>query len=249
MLKTRAIAEELMDADDLAPETYSHVVHDLARVNTLTLARRPTLAFLESVRRAQLAGRLRAMAAANPGSKVHARRTTLKILDVGFGDGDMLRTIHRWAEAHSVDATLVGIDLNPRSARAAAEATPEGVAIEWRTGDYADCAGEGWDIVISSLVAHHMTHEQLIGFLRFMDREAAAGWFVNDLHRHGFAWTGFPLLASLMRWHPIVRHDGQLSIARSYRPAEWAPILAEAGIEGAEVRRVFPFRLCVSKRR
>jgi 2-polyprenyl-3-methyl-5-hydroxy-6-metoxy-1,4-benzoquinol methylase len=249
MLAARAIAEELMDADDLAPETYTRVVHDLARVNTLTLARRPTLAFLEAVRRAQLAGHLRAMAAANPGLKVHARRTTLKILDVGFGDGDMLRTIHRWADAHSVDATLVGIDLNPRSTLAAAEATPPDMAIEWRTGDYESCAGEGWDVVLSSLVAHHMTHEQLIGFLRFMDREAAAGWFVNDLHRHGFAWMGFPLLATLMRWHPIVRHDGQLSIARSYRPAEWAPILAEAEIEGAEIHRVFPFRLCVSKRR
>jgi 2-polyprenyl-3-methyl-5-hydroxy-6-metoxy-1,4-benzoquinol methylase len=249
MLAVRAIAGELMDADDLAPEIYARVVHDLAKVNTLTMARRPTLAFLESVRRAQLAGHLRALAAANPGAQVHARRTTLKILDVGFGDGDMLRAIHRWAAANSVDATLVGIDLNPRSAAAAIEATPRDMAIEWRTGDYAECAGEGWDVVLSSLVAHHMTHEQLIAFLRFMDAQAAQGWFVNDLHRHGFAHFGFPLLATLMRWHPIVRHDGQLSIARSYRPAEWLPILAEAGVEGAEVNRVFPFRLCVSKHR
>lgn len=226
MLATRAIAEELMDADDLAPETYARVVHDLAKVNTLTLARRPTLAFLSSLK----AGRLR-------------------ILDVGFGDGDMLRAIHRWARKNAVDATLVGIDLNPRSRAAAIEATPHDMGIAWRTGDYADCAGEGWDVVISSLVAHHMTHDQLIGFLRFMDRESAAGWFVNDLHRHGFAYRGYPVLATLMRWHPIVRHDGQLSIARSYRPAEWTPMLAEAGIAGADVRRVFPFRLCVSKRR
>jgi hypothetical protein len=38
-----------------------------------------------------------------------------------------------------------------------------------------------------------------------------------------------------------------LSIARSYRPAEWPPILAEAGISDAKVQRFFPFRLCVSK--
>jgi hypothetical protein len=60
---------------------------------------------------------------------------------------------------------------------------------------------------------------------------------------------GFPLLARLMRWHPIVRHDGQLSIARSYRPAEWPPVLTEAGITGAHVARIFPFRLCVAKYR
>ena len=225
MLATRAIAEELMDADDLDPETYVAVVHDLARVNTLTMARRPTLDFLKSIE-----GRLR-------------------ILDVGFGDGDMLRSIAKWAARSGRAVELVGIDLNPRSALAAAGATPPECNIDYSTGDYADLAGQHWDVIISSLVAHHMTHEQLIAFLRFMDTAAQKGWFINDLHRHGFAYRGFPLLARIMRWHPIVRHDGQLSVARSYRPAEWLPILQEAGISGATVARVFPFRLCVTKTR
>ena len=90
-----------------------------------------------------------------------------------------------------------------------------------------------------------MSRDQLVAFLRFMDWESRIGWFVNDLHRHGFAYTGWPLLAGLMRWHPIVRHDGRLSITRFYRPDEWPPFLMEAGIEGARVFRQFPFRLCV----
>jgi hypothetical protein len=49
-----------------------------------------------------------------------------------------------------------------------------------------------------------------------------------------------------MRWHPMVKADGTLSIARSYRPAEWPPILAEAGVSAC-VYRSFPFRLCVEK--
>lgn len=224
MLATRAMSEELMDADDLDPATYADVVHDLAKVNTLTMARRPTLAFLERL-----------------------PRKKLRILDVGFGDGDMLRAIAIWARRTGRDIDPVGIDLNPRSADAARSATSAGVPITYRTGDYANLAGEGWDVIISSLVAHHMTHTQLINFLRFMEAEARAGWFVNDLHRHGFAYFGYPLLATLMRWHPIVRHDGKLSIARSYRPDEWPPILREAGIKDATVSRVFPFRLCVSK--
>ena len=52
-------------------------------------------------------------------------------------------------------------------------------------------------------------------------------------------------LAAIARWHPIVRHDGRVSIARSFRPPEWRAILAEAGIDGARVFRAFPFRLCV----
>jgi 2-polyprenyl-3-methyl-5-hydroxy-6-metoxy-1,4-benzoquinol methylase len=228
MLAARAIADELMDDPSLDVATYTRVLHDLARVNTITMARRPTLSFLHRA----LMG-----------------RKSFRLLDVGFGDGDMLRAIARWAQARGVTAELVGVDLNPRSEAAAHDATPADMAIDYRTGDYADCVGEGWDCVISSLVAHHMTRAQLVAFLRFMEAEARAGWLINDLHRHGFAYTGWPLLAGMMRWHPIVRHDGRLSIARSYRPAEWPPLLAEAGIAGARVYRAFPFRLCVEKLR
>ncbi len=227
-LAVRAEAEELMDADDLPADTYAAVVADLARVNTVTLAARPTLAFFD---------------------RATGDARTLRVLDVGYGDGDMLRRIARRAARRGIAVDLVGIDLNPRSEAAARAHTPADLPITWLTGNYADLAGQGWDVVISSLVAHHMTRDQLVAFLRFMEREAARGWLVNDLHRHGFAHAGFPLLARAARWHPIVRHDGRLSIARAYRPAEWPPLLAEAGIAHARVFRAFPFRLCVERLR
>ena len=226
MLEARATQDELMDDPALDAATYTDVLHDLAQVNTITLARRPTLNFLE---------------------RAVGKRDRFRLLDVGFGDGDMLRAIAKWADRRGIMAELVGIDLNARSVAAARERTPGTIPIEYRTGDYADLAGEGWDCVVSSLVAHHMTRDQLVAFLRFMDHEARAGWFVNDLRRSSFAWLGYPLLARLMNWHPIVRHDGRLSIARSYRKEEWTPLLASAGVKGAAVERVFPFRLCVGK--
>ena len=221
-LETRAIAEELMDADDLDAATCADMVGDLARVNRVTMAARPTLDFL---------------------ARGTDGMTSFRLLDVGFGDGDMLRRIERWAMKRGIEAELVGVDLNPRSEQAARAHTSADSRIRWVTGDYADQGGE-WDAIVSSLVAHHMNHDQLVAFLRFMDANARC-WLVNDLHRHGFAHIGFPLLARLARWHPIVRHDGTLSIARSYRPAEWPVILHEAGIKHARVYRTFPFRLCV----
>ncbi|WP_445191299.1 methyltransferase domain-containing protein [Sphingomonas sp. Tas61C01] len=227
-LAVRAQEEEWMDADDLSAETYAAVVGDLARVNVMTMAARPTLAFLD---------------------RVAERGAPLRLLDVGFGDGDMLRRIARWAATKGVDAELVGVDLNPRSELAARAHTPVGMPIRYVTGDYEDLAGEPWSVVVSSLVAHHMTHDQLVAFLRFMEATATRGWFVNDLHRHAVAHRGFPLLARLAGWHEMVCHDGTLSIARSYRPDEWLPILREAGVEKARVFRAFPFRLCVERRR
>jgi len=208
-LRHRAEGPELMDADDLDADVYAAVVADLARVNRVTLAARPTLAFLD---------------------RIAQRGRRLRLLDIGFGDGDMLRRIERWAAKRAVSVELVGIDLNPRSERAARAHTPADSAIRYVTGDYADMGG-GWDAAISSLVAHHMTPAEL----------------VNDLHRHGFAHAGWPLLAGLARWHPIVRADGHLSIARSFRPAEWPPLLAAAGIDDARIFRAFPFRLCVER--
>lgn len=227
-LATRAIAEERMDDPALDPAIYAAVLRDLARVNAVTLAARPTLDFL---------------------ARAVDGRSRMRVLDVGFGDGDMLRRIARWAGRRGIAADLVGIDLNPRSAAIARTDTPDDLRIDFRTDDYAGLAGERWDCIVSSLVAHHMTPPQLTDFLRFMEAEARIGWFVNDLHRHRFAHAGYPLLAALMRWHPIVRADGALSIARSYRPDEWPAILARAGVAGAVVHRAFPFRLCVTRLR
>lgn len=228
-LRTRSTAEEAMDAPDLPAADYRAVLADLATVNTVTLARRPTLAFLD---------------------RAVGHRTSFRLLDVGYGEGDMLRAIARWARSRGIAAELVGIDLNPNSAPAARAATPADMTIDYRTGDYAALAGQGYDVIASSLVAHHMTAPQLRAFLRFMEAQVAAGWIVNDLHRHRFAHFGYPLLATVMRWHPIVRADGRLSIARAFRPPEWAAILADAGIgPDARIVRRFPFRLCVERLR
>jgi SAM-dependent methyltransferase len=223
-------AEEEMDAVELPPARYAKVLADLSRINALTLAARPTLGFLERVRARGIGSR------------------PWRILDVGFGAGDMLARIARWGERRGVALDLVGVDLNPKSAPVA-EARLGGRA-RLVTGDYRDLAGEGWDIVLSSLVAHHMTPAQRSEFLCFMEKEAARGWQVNDLHRQRLPFAGYPLLAALAWVDPIVRRDGQLSVGRSFRGGEWAAMLAEALPETAgdcRIFRSFPYRLCVER--
>lgn len=228
MLDERLDADELMDDPALDAATYHAVLTDLAKVNRVTLAHRPTLDFLDRA----LAGRQR-----------------ISVLDVGFGDGDMLRAIARWARRRGVAAELTGIDLNPAS-RVAAESRPSpGTPIRYLAGDYATLAGRGFDCIVSSLVAHHMSESELVQFLRFMEAQAVLGWLVNDLHRHSVAYRGWPILAAAMRWHPIVRADGRTSIARSFRPADWRVLLDNAGVRGATLQRRFPFRLCVERLR
>jgi 2-polyprenyl-3-methyl-5-hydroxy-6-metoxy-1,4-benzoquinol methylase len=227
-LAVRARDAEQMDDPLLGAGDYAAVLADLGRVNRWTLAARPTLAFLRRATRG-------------------SRRFSL--LDVGFGEGAMLRRIASWARGRGIDAELVGIDLNEKSAAVARAATSPGVEIDWRTGDYRTLGN--FDFVISSLVAHHMTDDELAAFIAWMEANARRGWMVNDLHRHRLAYAAYPPLARLLRLHPIVRADGRLSIARAFRRGEWLAVLARAGVgqDQARVVRRFPFRLCVERLR
>lgn len=226
-LSRRATEAELMDADDLAPARYAQVLHDLARVNVVTRAAAPTLHWLARA--------------------THGRRE-FSLLDVGFGQGDMLRRIARWARRRGIGATLVGVDRNPRSAPVAEALTSPSLGIAYRTGD-ASAIGFQPDVIVSSLVAHHMADNELVDFLRWMEVTARLGWFINDLHRHGLAFRGYQILAALMRVDPIVRHDGALSVRRAFQRDEWEALLRQAGVSGATLRWFMPFRLCVGRLR
>ena len=39
------------------------------------------------------------------------------------------------------------------------------------------------DIVVSSLLAHHLEDEEIVALLRWMESTAQVGWFINDLER------------------------------------------------------------------
>lgn len=225
-LAIRARSEEQMDSAELDAETYARVLHDLARVNRWTFTAQPVLRYLD-----EAIGRL----------------NRFRLLDVGFGAGDMLRAIAGWAQKRGVTAELVGVDLNPRSEAIARAATPATLAISYCTGDYREVPGP-FEFIISSQVAHHMSERELDDFIAYMEETARRGWLICDLHRHRFAHAGFPLLARLLGVHRIVREDGTLSIARAFRPREWGDILSRAGVgDEAEVVRRFPFRLSVER--
>ncbi len=227
-LSTRSTEPEWMDQPGTSAADHAQALADLARVNRLTLTHRPILRWLQ-----------KATADLAPGSR-------LAVLDVASGQGDLLRLIHRWGTKRGLVLDLRGLDLNPGSALHAQAATPEGMTISWITGDvFTHVPAPPADFIVSSQFAHHLTNDQVVAFLRWLDRHAKRGWFIADLQRSRLAWTCFPLLARLMRWHRLVRIDGTISIARSFRKADWQALLADSGIS-ATISHHIPFRLCVS---
>ena len=229
-MRQRSPATEWMDTEAVTAADYAACLADLATVNTVTLARLPTLGFMrQAVRRA----------GARP----------LRVLDVACGEGDMLRRLHRWGRHTGHPLELTGLDLSAQGIEAARAATPDDVPITYRCADAFDPALEPFDVIISSLFTHHLADDQVVAFLRMMEAKATVGWFVNDLHRHPLAYHGFRALSTLAGWHRFVRHDGPVSVARSFRRAEWQHLVTRAGLAAPPVRISWhlPFRFCVTR--
>lgn len=220
-----------MDRADTAAEDYARALADLAQVSRLTLTHRPVLRWLQAAIRDLPAG------------------AALSVLDVGCGHGDLLRAIHRWGTARGLRLSLTGLDLNPRATAEAQTAAPAHMAITWRIGDvFAHQPEPAPYFIVTSQFAHHLDEAEILALLAWMERYARRGWFISDLHRHAMPYYGFRLLARAMGWHRIVRIDGTISIARSFRRADWQALLRRAGLV-ADLRWHLMFRLCVGRRK
>ena len=187
------------------------------------------------------------------GSRAGCRRgTRLSVLDVGFGEGDMLRRIARWGARRGLALELEGVDLNPASAAAARAATPPGLAISYPHRRRCSTSRRAsFDVVISSLFTHHLT-DAAGGAVLGMDGAQCAARLVHQRPAPApLAYYGFAALSRAAGWHRFVQHDGPISVARSFQRRDWtAPA---AGPEGwtawREVRWHMPFRFCVSRMR
>jgi SAM-dependent methyltransferase len=218
---------ELMDGD-CSYEDFRDCLRSLGTVNRWLLGYRPTLAWLERL--------------------PHGLRDPVHIVDVGCGGGDLLRRIAGWARRRGIAVQLTGIDLNPYAACAAAESTPKELGITWVTGDAMVYRPEKpMDIVVSSLLAHHLEDQEIIALLRWMEATVKVGWFINDLERSEWSSRMF----GWVRWHWLVRHDGPVSFQRAFRTEDWKRLLAAAEIpqEAVTVEHWRPGRLCVGRRK
>lgn len=220
---------EMMD-EPCSREVLRHCLRDLARVNRWFLAYRPTLGWLDSL--------------ALPNDRpVH-------ILDVGCGFGDSLRRIERWANKRNHSVALTGCDLNPDTIAIAREASPARSRIRWVASDvFALKCSQPVDLIVSSLFTHHLTENELVRFIAWMDATARVGWFINDLSRASIPYRLFKAFAKVANLHPFVQHDGPVSIARAFIPDDWRRMCAAAGLNESRIsiRSFTPARLCVGR--
>jgi hypothetical protein len=156
----------------------------------------------------------------------------ITVLDVGAGAADIPVTLVRWARRHGRRLRVFALDRGRATlgyARAYTAAYPEITLIQ---GDALDLPvrPESVDIVISAMTLHHLGPEEAARYLREIDGAAWRGWVVNDLVRGRIAHRLVWLLTRLLTRSAMARHDGPLSILRSYTPPEVTALCEKAGL-------------------
>ena len=130
--------------------------------------------------------------------------------------------------------------------------TPPDAPIQYETCDvFSFDPNRHADFIISSQFTHHLTDNEVVNFLRWMDCHARRGWFINDLHRHPVPFFLIRYTTRLLRFGSMVQNDGPTSVARAFTAADWQRLVAEGGIplERISINWFFPFRYCVAGRR
>lgn len=213
----RRRGEEILDDPSLDPVLAVRSLHDVAKANLLFGGRH---AVLREVRR-ELA-RTRADGA--------PPRT---LLDIGTGIGDIPRAATRLAARDGVVLHTIGLELAPQLARAA------GAACRWTVAGDAlrlPFADRSVDVVTCSQVLHHFEDDVAIELLRECTRVARVAVVVADLRRSWLAVGGLWVSSFALRFHPVSRHDGIVSILRGYTAPELSALVTRATGDRPRVR-------------
>jgi len=172
--------------------------------------------------------------------QLRARDRTWSILDVGFGGGDIARSIACWARRDGLRVELTGIDRDERSL-AFVRRRNGSRGVRFRKASLAEVVASGarFDYVLSNHLLHH---QEPAGVRALCDETASIarrGVIMSDIARSPWAYAGFAAITRPLFRRSFVVHDGLISIRRSYTREELRTIVPRDWT----VHAVFPFRL------
>lgn len=174
-----------------------------------------------------------------------ANRTALKVLDIGTGGGDIPRALESRARKSGLSMRIDGCD---RSHRAVEHARNKAQEVDCPSGFFQLDAvtqelPESYDIILCSLLTHHMDENDVILLMKKMSRAARQAFFINDLSRSHLNLLLVKTATRLLSNSPVVQYDGPASVLAAYTAAEMKDMAAKAGLSSFRLNEKFPCRL------
>lgn len=162
--------------------------------------------------------------------KDHKKDRPITCIDLGCGDGDMLRKVARYGQKEGIDFRLVGVDANQNTVAYGRKLSADFSNIEYVCCDVfsEEFNSMDYDIVLATLFLHHFSEEEVLRLLKLLMAKASIGIVVNDLHRNRLAYYLFNLLCLTIS-NPMVRDDGLTSILRGFKRSDLDNMSEEIG--------------------
>jgi 2-polyprenyl-3-methyl-5-hydroxy-6-metoxy-1,4-benzoquinol methylase len=162
------------------------------------------------------------------------------LLDVGTGLADIPERATAAAARSGVKLTTIGVDEAPSLLVAARGCVTYGVCASAFALPFRD---HSIDIVMCSQLLHHFDWPEADRVVRELNRVAARAIIVSDLRRSWIAAAGFWIVSVVLRFHPVTRHDGVVSVLRGFTAVELERVVKTATGATPRVRRRLGYRL------
>lgn len=168
----------------------------------------------------------------------------ISILDVGCGNGDMLRVLADYGRKKGLRFQLFGLDANGFTIGHARKLSSGYDNISYVCADiFEEIKQERvYDVILCTLTLHHFRDEALLQLMEGFIRKANLGIVVNDLHRSAVAYYLFKLICFVFGLNSMSRDDGLTSILRGFKHQDLLGYTRQLNLKKYLIRWKWAFR-------
>ncbi|WP_298303948.1 methyltransferase domain-containing protein [Flavobacterium sp.] len=224
--KYRTDAIEIMDDFALEGEVLRDALDKIAKINQLLGGNKLTLQGVQSL-----------MIKVSPSKEV-------TIVDIGCGNGDMLRALADFATNNNLKFKLIGIDANQFTINHAKELSKQYQNITYQCEDIFDDKFKDlkYDIALFTLTLHHFKDAEIIKLVSVFYENASIGIVINDLQRSAIAYRLFQGLCFVFRLNKMSKEDGLVSILRGFKKEELESFSKKLNLKKYSIQWKWAFR-------
>lgn len=168
----------------------------------------------------------------------------ITIVDVGCGNGDMLRVLSNYGKENNYSFNLIGIDANAFTVNHAKKLSKSYSNITFQCEDIFefDFSQSKCDIILCTLTLHHFKNEEIESLLHPFYDNSKLGIVINDLQRSSLAYRLFQIICFLFQLNSMSREDGLTSILRGFKKEELETFSKKLGFKKYKIQWKWAFR-------
>ena len=172
------------------------------------------------------------------------KNETITIVDIGCGNGDMLRMLSDYGNKHHIKLSMLGIDANPYTINYAVQLSKDYTNISYLCADIFDENFEDvkYDIALCTLTIHHFGDREILSLIASLVKVSKLGVVINDLQRSKMAYRLFQAIAVVFRLNRMTKVDGLISILRGFKRDELDRFSKKLNLENYSIQWKWAFR-------